>query len=277
MIIAKKVSIIITTHNREKLLPRAINSVLAQTYDNLEIIIIDDASIDNTEKIIKKYIDKNPKIKYIKHKKSMGANVARNVGIKLASGLFIAGLDDDDAFHPKRIELLVKNYSDDYSLVTSNDIMVNNSGYKKTTTKPKTITLEKMLNANIIGNQVLIKRERLLALDGFDEALTASQDYDMWLRVVEKYGKALVVQKGLQYIYISSTTRRISSIGNKKFSGYFNFYKKHKKLFSKKNRKQQLARMYKTRNKKMSFYTLLVLFSPYTVKEQIKLLIKSLR
>jgi glycosyltransferase involved in cell wall biosynthesis len=269
------VSIIITTHNREILLPRAIDSVLQQTYENIELIIVDDASKDNTQKIIKEYMDKYPTtIKSIKHEKPMGGNVARNAGIKLASGTFIAGLDDDDAFHAKRIECLIKAYEDKYSLITSNDIIVTDDGKEKIINKPKIITLKRMLNENTVGNQVLVKKERLIALGGFDESLSASQDYDMWLRVIKKYGNALVLQEGLQYIYISNSTKRISSAGNKKFSGYFNFYKKHKKLFTKRNRKQQLARMYKTRNKKMSIKTLRILCSVYTIKEQIKLLLK---
>lgn len=265
------VTIIITTHNREDILPRAIDSVISQTYKNIEIVIVDDGSIDNTESIVKKYMKEHKYIiRYIKHEKALGGNVARNHGIYIANGEFIAGLDDDDAFHPKRIELLIKHYSDDYSLITSNDIIVDDDNNESSTKKPKIITLDRMLHENVVGNQVLIKKDRILSLGGFDEKLSASQDYDMWLRVIKKYGNALVVQEGLQYIYISNSIKRISSVGNKKFSGYFNFYKKHKQLFGIHARRQQLARMYKTRDKKMSLRTLYILFSVYTLKYYIK-------
>ncbi len=270
----KIVSVVIPTHNRENLLPRAIESVLAQTYKNIELIVVDDASQDNTQQLVNEYMKKHNNIKYIKHEKAMGGNVARNAGIRAASGIFIAGLDDDDAFHPSRIELLIKNYSDDYSLITSDDTMVNDNRRESTTKKPKIITLDRMLYENTVGNQVLVKKDRILSLGGFDEDLSASQDYDMWLRVIEKYGNALVVKQGLQYIYISNSIKRISSVGNKKFSGYFNFYKKHKQLFGRQARKHQLARMYKTRNKKMSLCTLYILLSSYSIKEYIKSTLK---
>ena len=96
----KKVSAVITTHNRCELLLKAIESVKNQTYKNIEIIVVDDASSDST-------LDKCrilDGIKYIRINTSKGGNYARNVGIKNSSGHYIAFLDDDDEWYPTKIE-----------------------------------------------------------------------------------------------------------------------------------------------------------------------------
>ncbi|MBC2717618.1 MAG: glycosyltransferase family 2 protein [Desulfobacteraceae bacterium] len=91
-------SIILPTFNRDQLLPRAIKSVLVQTFVNFELIIVDDASADNTTGIIKKFAD--PRIRYCHHANNSGAAAARNSGIRLAKGKYISFLDDDDEYLP---------------------------------------------------------------------------------------------------------------------------------------------------------------------------------
>lgn len=263
------VSIIITTHNRGDILKRAINSAINQSYKNIEIIIVDDGSTDNTEFVVQEYIASHPNIYYIKHDIPKGANAARNMGIRSAKGIYVAGLDDDDEFMPQRIELLINAYSDKYSLIAANDILIINNNKEKITNKPSIITLALMRKENVINNQILVKKDRILEIGGFDENLAASQDYDMWIRIIKKYGDAFVVKTPLQKIYISDSVKRIST-GSKKFTGYFNFYKKHKKLFTNDDKKYQLAKLYRIRNKKISFSTLLTLLNFYTFKQYIR-------
>ena len=103
------VSVIIPTFKRSNFILRAIESVLNQTYENIEIIIVDDNEGDNefsklTKKILKRFID-NGEIVYVKHRTNKGISAARNTGIKKAKGDYIAFLDDDDEFLPKKIEL----------------------------------------------------------------------------------------------------------------------------------------------------------------------------
>ena len=102
-----KISVIIPTYNRAKSIIDSINSVLKQTYHNLEIIIIDDGSTDNTESLISNLND--DRIKYVKLNENKGANFARNEGIKIASGKYITFQDSDDLYHLDKIERQYKN------------------------------------------------------------------------------------------------------------------------------------------------------------------------
>ncbi|GAJ16728.1 unnamed protein product, partial [marine sediment metagenome] len=98
-----KVSVIITTYNRFNLAKRAINSVLLQTYKPLEIIVVEDGSNSGIDKWLE-----NKDVKYVRRFKNKGTSAARNTGIKLAAGNFIAFLDDDDVWKPERLEKQVK-------------------------------------------------------------------------------------------------------------------------------------------------------------------------
>ena len=102
-----KISIIIPTYNRGDIIIKSINSVLEQTYNNLEVLIIDDYSTDNTETLISTINDK--RIKYIKLNEKKGASFARNIGIKYATGKYISFQDSDDIYHKDKIEKQYKN------------------------------------------------------------------------------------------------------------------------------------------------------------------------
>lgn len=237
------VSIIITTCNRCELLPRAINSAKNQTYKNIEIIIIDDCSSDSTNEIILNYQKQDSRIRYIKNDIQSGANVSRNKGIKASSGRFIAGLDDDDEFMPNRIELLVKNYDEQYAFITSNNIIIQNGSLYITTYK-SIVNLEDMLFDNAIDNQGLISKSRLQEVGLYDEELTACQDYDIWIKLILKYGEIKVIEESTQIIYRNSSKQSISTKSRNKYYGYFNFYRKYKYLMNDYHRKAHLIRIY---------------------------------
>lgn len=119
------VSVILPTYNRAHLLERAIQSVLDQTYPDFEIIVVDDASIDNTVNIIKGII--NERIRYIRHEKNKGAAAARNTGIKLAKGKYIAFQDSDDEWLRDKLEKQIKIFetvSPEVGVVYTSDISI---------------------------------------------------------------------------------------------------------------------------------------------------------
>lgn len=110
------VSIIIPVYNTEQYLRQALDSVINQTYKNLEIICIDDGSTDNSRKILNEYAKKDSRIKIIHHKKNKGVSTARNAALNVAKGTYIMFLDSDDYYVPKTVEYaykdIVKNNGD---------------------------------------------------------------------------------------------------------------------------------------------------------------------
>ena len=102
-----KISVIIPTFNREKLIGNSIKSVLNQTLKNFELIIVDDGSTDNTKEVVDKFQDK--RIKYIKLDTNQGASNARNIGIKNAKGKYMSFQDSDDIFYPNKLEIQLNN------------------------------------------------------------------------------------------------------------------------------------------------------------------------
>lgn len=98
------VSCIITTHNRRDLLPRAMRSALAQTYKKLDIIIIDDASDDNTEQVAQQFIKNDKRVRYIRNDFQIGPGASRNLGVSCAKGAYVSFLDDDDVWVECKIE-----------------------------------------------------------------------------------------------------------------------------------------------------------------------------
>src|SRR5688572_26839751 len=98
-----KVSVVIPTHNRPLMLRRAIDSVLAQTYQDFEIIVVDDGLRERSDNVVKLFED--DRIRYISHEQEHGAPAARNTGIKNSNGELIAFLDDDDEWLPQKLEL----------------------------------------------------------------------------------------------------------------------------------------------------------------------------
>ena len=103
--ISEKVSVIIPAYNGEDFLGEAIQSVLDQTYQNFEIVIVDDVSTDRTSQIVQHFDDS--RIRYILHPKNQGANIARNTGIRSSDGEIIAFLDQDDIFHSEKLNMHV--------------------------------------------------------------------------------------------------------------------------------------------------------------------------
>ena len=98
------VNVIIPTYNRAQLLPRAINSVIAQTFQDIKIIVVDDASTDRTEEVVSSFQD--PRIHYIRHSQNRGPSAARNTGIRASeAGQYLAYLEDDDEWFPNKLEI----------------------------------------------------------------------------------------------------------------------------------------------------------------------------
>jgi glycosyltransferase involved in cell wall biosynthesis len=228
------ITVYLPTHNRKDLVPKAANSVLAQDYDNFELIIVNDGSCDNTKAVLDKFYGHNPKVRIIHLEEPKGACHARNVAIKHANGLLITGLDDDDEFLPHRLSSLLSAYDDKYAFICSGYIW--NYGYKSRErfVNEREIDLNDILSLNEASNQVLVKTDRLREVEGFDESLFSCQDYDLWVRLIEKYGDALRVKEATYIAHVGHEKERISSRKNRML-GYLQFFEKHKNLMNEKN------------------------------------------
>jgi glycosyltransferase involved in cell wall biosynthesis len=191
------VTVYIPTKNRSRLLARAVQSVLDQTYPHLEIIIVDDASDDDTEQVVKKLIatnDTSKRIVYSRLDMHSGACAARNAAIGEAKGELITGLDDDDYFLPNRIHELVNAFDPQkHSFIfcgyIQQSILPDGKVARSTVPLASIARFPDLLQRNIVGNQVLTLTERIRVVGGFDEVLPAWQDYDLWIRLVRTFGE----------------------------------------------------------------------------------------
>lgn len=184
------VTVYIPTYNRVEMLKRAVESVLNQTYTNLEVIVVDDFSPDNTLEYLAEISQQDSRVRYFQNETNSGACVSRNKAINEAKGEFITGLDDDDYILPERLEQFVKSWPEakekypEMICLFSNVIVKKQDGKLKKYKKPKVVKQKDLLVANFIGNQVFTKTESLKAVM-FDEALPMWQDLDCWYRLLE--------------------------------------------------------------------------------------------
>lgn len=185
------ISVILPTYNRASLLPRAIKSVLNQTYKNLELIIIDDHSTDNTKKIVGDFKDK--RIRYVRHKKNRGAAASRNTGIKLAKGEYIAFQDSDDEWLPKKLGKhieIFKGLSKRYGVVYADCWIIEGSKKYLISSKfdQKSGSIKKdILKGNFITIQAVVRKSCFSNIGLFDEKLPRFQDWELWIRISKKY------------------------------------------------------------------------------------------
>jgi glycosyltransferase involved in cell wall biosynthesis len=185
---APAVSVIIPTYNRAHLLDRAIKSVLSQTYQDFEVIVVDDGSSDNTEDVIKSIGD--ARLLYVRHEKNVGSNAARNTGIRLARGKYISFQDSDDEWHPDKLERQVPVLEDnpDVGGVYSGFWRIKDGDriyFPFPSRRPRNGHInESLLYGNFVTTQaLLIRADVLRKTEGFDEKIPRLQDWELMLRL----------------------------------------------------------------------------------------------
>ena len=184
------ISIILTTKNGERLIDRAVRSVLGQTEKDFELIVINDGSTDNTEEIIKNWAHKDARIKIISLEKNIGPGLARERGIREAQGEYIALIDDDDYWISKDKLSLQKKFLNEQTghiLVgaVKTDIMDEDNNLIKYYAEPPTDTdiRNKMLIRNpFVTSSVLFRKDAYQRSGGFGD-MYVCEDYDLWLRM----------------------------------------------------------------------------------------------
>jgi glycosyltransferase involved in cell wall biosynthesis len=191
---APKVSVILPTYNRATLLGTAIESVLGQSFQDLELIVVDDGSADDTEKLVRRYQDSDARVRYLRQA-NRGISAAMNAGIHAASGQLIARLDSDDLWLPDLLETEVSilEARPEIGLVYSRGQWMDQDLNPLATTVGQTLhfpndTLGSMLWGDATCNITVVARRECFDRAGFfDEALATSEDWDMWLRTAFHY------------------------------------------------------------------------------------------
>ena len=176
------VSVIIPTHNRSALLIRAISSVLSQSYDTLEIIVVDDNSTDDTRERVGQIDDR--RIRYIRHSSNKGGSGARNTGIRMARGEYTAFLDDDDEWWPDKIEKQLRA-TRDFDVILCRSCF--RSKKRATPKYRKRIVDRSDLKRGYVfggGSSIILARTSLIKKEMFDETLPSSQDWDLLVRLL---------------------------------------------------------------------------------------------
>jgi glycosyltransferase involved in cell wall biosynthesis len=232
------VSVYIPSKNRQDLLSFAINSVLEQTYPNIEILVVDDGSKDDTFALLTQLTDKHKNIRIYRNEVSIGACASRNIAIKHARGEFVTGLDDDDHFLPNRIESLMAAYDDKYAFVCSSMFWDYGSKKRLIDSSECEFNLSQQLSYNEATSQILVKKSRVLSVGGFDEKFVSCQDYDLWTRLLIQYETAYRIALPTYIINDTGSSERMKS-NISSVNGYLQYLEKHEHLMNEVNLKNQ--------------------------------------
>ena len=193
-----KVSAIITTYNRAGLLPRAVNSILAQTFTDYEIIIVDDCSMDNTQEVIAGFSD--PRIRSFKHEQNKGQAAARNTGISHAIGEFVAFLDDDDEWLEFKLEKQVDSLDSSppsVGVIYGWMNWIDDSSGQVTRPRHSTMSGDVFdaalsMDAPCSADSMLARTSAVREVGGFDERLRTHEDRMFACRMAQRYEFAVL-------------------------------------------------------------------------------------
>ena len=187
------ISVIMATYNRASLISRAIESILDQTFQDFELIIVDDGSSDNTKEVIAGFMQKDLRVKYFKNKKNLGLPKTRNEGIKVSRGKYIGLLDDDDEWLPDKLEKQINKFQstpETIGLIYCGLAYISQSGKTSKTIIPrlKGNLFQDILKENFFGSSTpLIKKECFEKSGLFDGTFSNGEDWDMWIRISKNY------------------------------------------------------------------------------------------
>jgi len=217
------VSVIIPTYNHGHFLGRALQSVLDQTYDNWEAIVVDNHSIDNTDEVLQKFSDK--RIRALKIHNNGVIAASRNMGIKAAHGEWIAFLDSDDWWKPQKLQVCFDRVKASVDLVyhsleiineisDNKDIRVNGCRQLK-----KPVIIDLLVNGNTISNSSVMVRKKVLDKIGRiceNIDMVGAEDYNTWLRIATNTDGFLLVNKPLGCYYVHENNYSLKDLSKAK-------------------------------------------------------------
>ena len=218
------VSVITPTYNSEAFISKSIDSVLNQSYSNLELLIIDDASSDNTRVILEQFRKKDPRINVILLEKNSGSGIARNKGIEMAKGRYLAFLDSDDIWHKDKLKDQISfMMTHGHSFTYTKYAYINEPGLviKEYNSAPNRCNYFRLLLQNCIGCSTVIIDAEKLGKEYMPE-LRNRQDWALWLNYIRKSGKAYGLKNS--YTFYRMKQGSISSNKMKLFKFHWLIY-----------------------------------------------------
>lgn len=225
------ISVVVPCYNQAQYLDECLQSVLDQTYQDWECIIVNDGSPDNTENAAKKWVAKDSRFKYL-YKENGGLSSARNAGIEIANGEWILPLDADDKIGRKYLELAEKEFENNYTVIYSQIMFF---GDKKGLWKLAEFSLDTLAKFNILTCTSFYKKDDWRKVGGYDKNfIFGLEDYDFWISLLKKGGKVHQIQIPLFFYRIkkdSMITNLIKSNKDKMFDllsiKHADFFVKH--------------------------------------------------
>ncbi len=198
----RMVSVVLPTYNGEKYLSQSIDSVLAQTYSDWELIIIDDGSTDRTEEIARSYADKDKRITYYKNPKNIQLPRSLNRGFAMSVGEYLTWTSDDNVYYPDAFETMVKTLESDRELgfVFSSCDVIDADGKKVDEwIMPENMELRQIMGTNIVGACFMYTRRVYAIVGDYNPSLFLAEDFDYWQRIFANF-KVKPIEKTL-YAY----------------------------------------------------------------------------
>lgn len=259
------VSVIIPTFRRPDKLDRAIDSVLAQTYSDIEVIVVDDNDPDTegrklTEEVMLKY-ENETRVKYIKHECNKNGSAARNTGARNSDAEYVAFLDDDDVFYPQKIESQVKVLSgkdsswgacySKYVVEKPNGVSIISKEHREGNLRLDALMREFYIAS---GSNLLVKKEAFDTINGFDESFIRNQDIEFLSRLLERYKIAYSEVLGLKvYLHNNHSQYDGEEVTNQYLERFKNYIaklneKERKKFFKHINRQRLYYLLFTKKN-----------------------------
>lgn len=224
------ISVILPVYNGEKYIKSTLNSIINQTYKNWELIIVDDCSTDCTSEIIKEYCGENNQVRYVRLEENKGVAFARNEGILLAQGEYIAFIDSDDVWVAYKLEKQMEQMQNreckwvasSYQLMKKNGIVLN----KYVKVKNKKYIYEDLLKENIIGCSTVLLKKELLNNNKFKKV--KNEDYALWLDIIKE--EPLMGMNESLVLYRVGDSRSLSAKKYKVVKWTWDIYRMHENL-----------------------------------------------
>lgn len=227
------ITVYMPTCNRRALVQRAVESVLQQTYEDFELIVVDDGSQDDTVAYLSKVAAKDARVRFLVNGTTLGACASRNRAILESRGRFVTGLDDDDFFMPGHLEVLRETYARFSSrlgkvAVFPRTVTRTPQGERIRQHQLSVVKQADLLRSNWIGNQIFAPREVFLAAGLFDVQMPAWQDYELWVRVA---GVVETLHRAEEATYVQDESHDLHRTTTKKAAlieeAFLRFVSKH--------------------------------------------------